>query len=303
MWTSLKIKLSKDSRIVSITSGSTSNIKPSDALLLSTNWLIEIAEVHAKEIVLREPWRSSNETVDAKVIPTSGDFNQAVREIRLLREVTADNYSAMESFWTKLGSVTFKSYEDEQFTFKTARQLTENLSATEREMSEATDKAKKLVNDYDENLGQSYQRVMSAAQSAESHAQSAARDNQQAASSAKSARELSSAAESHAQSAARDKQQAASSAQSARESSSVAESHAQSAARDKQQAESSAAAAAESEASTAAALSSVKNPLDKTRNLADLSDLAAAQANIGITNALALSVSQVRLNIRYHPIF
>ncbi|MDQ2107596.1 MULTISPECIES: hypothetical protein [unclassified Vibrio] len=129
MWTRAKIKLEKDNRVAIIISGSTSKIKPFDALLLRANQLIEIAEVHAQEIVLREPWPSPSETLDAKVIPTSGDFNQAVREIRLLRENTANNISALEAWGTQTGTVTFKGEDGEEHTARTLQQMDADASA------------------------------------------------------------------------------------------------------------------------------------------------------------------------------
>lgn len=177
MWTLLKVRLTTDSDIVAIEAGTTVSVSPGDALMSSLG-LVEILEKHANQLVLREPWVGATQSEECKVLPTWGDFNQAVREIRLLREATTNNYGEMEAFWTKLGEVTFKSYSDEEFTFKTARQTITDLAVVEQQMNDAAEQALALVTQYDAQLGEAYLRVLAARDASEQSANNAAQSFQ-----------------------------------------------------------------------------------------------------------------------------
>ncbi|EKA7356428.1 hypothetical protein OL322_003957 [Vibrio vulnificus] len=173
MWTLLKVRLTNDSDIVAVEAGTTVSVSPGDALMSSLG-LVEILEKHANQLVLRSPWVGATQSEECKVLPTWGNFNQAVREIRLLREATTNNYGEMEAFWTRLGEVTFKSYSDEEFTFKTARQTITDLAVVEQQMNDAAEQALALVTQYDAQLGEAYLRVLAARDASEQSANNAA---------------------------------------------------------------------------------------------------------------------------------
>ncbi|NNN44719.1 MULTISPECIES: hypothetical protein [unclassified Vibrio] len=122
MWSKLGIKLKNNSNIADVMSGSTLTVKAGDALLVS-NSLLEIVEVHANQLILRTKWEQADDELTCSVIPTYGDFNQAVREIRLLRENTANNISALEAWGTQTGTVTFKGEDGEEHTARTLQQM------------------------------------------------------------------------------------------------------------------------------------------------------------------------------------
>ncbi|EJA3103235.1 hypothetical protein MWT34_002352 [Vibrio vulnificus] len=173
MSTLLKVRLTNDSDIVAVEAGTTVSVSPGDALMSSLG-LVEILEKHANQLVLRSPWVGATQSEECKVLPTWGNFNQAVREIRLLREATTNNYGEMEAFWTRLGEVTFKSNSDEEFTFKTARQTITDLAVVEQQMNDAAEQALALVTQYDAQLGEAYLRVLAARDASEQSANNAA---------------------------------------------------------------------------------------------------------------------------------
>ncbi|MCG3726325.1 hypothetical protein [Vibrio cincinnatiensis] len=128
MWSTLGIKLKNNSNIADVMSGSILTVKAGDALLVS-NSLLEIVEVHANQLILRTKWEQADDELTCSVIPTFGDFNQAVREIRLLRENTANNISALEAWGTQTGTVVFKGEDGEEHTARTLQQMDADASA------------------------------------------------------------------------------------------------------------------------------------------------------------------------------
>ncbi|MGU3163602.1 hypothetical protein [Vibrio cholerae] len=157
------VNVTEGSKIVTVSSGTTLAINQGDALSLAGFDLAEIEGVFAEQLLLAKPWASASlSDVPAVIVPTFGNFNDAVREIRMLREATVNNYSEMERFWTEPGEVTFKSYNAQEFTFKTAKQTITDLAAVESQMSEAAESAISLVNQYSAQLGDAYQRVLAA---------------------------------------------------------------------------------------------------------------------------------------------
>lgn len=241
------VSVANNSNIVAINAGNTADVKVGDALLIDGFDLVEVEGVFANQLQLRKPWaHAAQSSAQAVVVPTFGDFNIAVKEVRKLKNDHANNYAQMESFWTELGEVTFHAADGSSFTFKTARQTADDLLDIEQRASLALMTATGLISQYDEDLGDAYRRVLDAQNAASGSAQSASRDASSAAGAAAEARS--------------------------------------------------------SEQKVLDALSSVENPMSRDKNLSDVSDLSAAQDNIGLTDALAISVSTTRFLLKSHPI-
>ena len=138
-WTRLtSISVTNGSAIVTVNSGSTINIKVGDALLIGGFDLVEIEGVFANQLQLGSNWNHATQSnVAAAIVPTFGDFNHAVEEIRKLRQATTDNLEAMEQWWTKPeGSVVFQSYDGKQFEARSVQQMEKDVSELEAETRE-----------------------------------------------------------------------------------------------------------------------------------------------------------------------
>ncbi len=138
-WTRLtSISVTNGSAIVTVNSGSTINIKVGDALLIGGFDLVEIEGVFANQLQLGSNWNHATQSnVAAAIVPTFGDFNHAVEEIRKLRQATTDNLEAMEQWWTKPeGSVVFQSYDGQQFEARSVQQMEKDVSELEAETRE-----------------------------------------------------------------------------------------------------------------------------------------------------------------------
>ncbi len=124
------------SNIVAVVTGDTTNVKVGDALLLAGFDVVEIEGVFANQLQLRSAWTGATQTaVAANIVPTFGDFNNAVEEIRNLRIVTNDNMEAMELWWTQAeGTVTFSGYDGAEHTVRTAQQMDADVAAKEAEV-------------------------------------------------------------------------------------------------------------------------------------------------------------------------
>lgn len=142
-WTRLtSISVTNGSAIVTVNSGSTINIKVGDALLIGGFDLVEIEGVFANQLQLGSNWNHATQSnVAAAIVPTFGDFNHAVEEIRKLRQATADNLEAMEQWWTKPeGSVVFQSYDGKQFEARSVQQM-------EKDVAEIEERAESMMTD------------------------------------------------------------------------------------------------------------------------------------------------------------
>lgn len=133
-WTRLtSITANNGSNIITVNSGSTTNIKVGDALLVEGFDLVEIEGVFASQLQTKATWKAPTQSnVSAAVVPTFGDFNNAVEEIRKLRQVTTDNLDAMEKWWTQSnGTVTFQSYNGDTFEVRTAQEMDSSVKQIE----------------------------------------------------------------------------------------------------------------------------------------------------------------------------
>ncbi|XAG86535.1 hypothetical protein MRM63_15615 [bacterium 19MO03SA05] len=130
-WVQLtSVTATSGSKVVAINSSDAVGIKVGDALLIAGFDLIEIEGVFASQLQLRKPWsHATQSSVQAVVVPTFGDFNNAVAEIRKLKSNTASNLGALEAWGTQTGTVVFKGEDGEEHTARTLQQMDADASA------------------------------------------------------------------------------------------------------------------------------------------------------------------------------
>lgn len=130
-WVQLtSVTATSGSKVVAINSSDAVGIKVGDALLIAGFDLVEIEGVFASQLQLRKPWsHATQSSVQAVVVPTFGDFNNAVAEIRKLKSNTASNLEALEAWGTQTGTVVFKGEDGEEHTARTMQQMDADAAA------------------------------------------------------------------------------------------------------------------------------------------------------------------------------
>lgn len=124
------VTATNNSNVIVVNTGSTVGIKSGDALLLAGFDLVEVEGVFATQLQLRKPWAyATQSSVQAVVVPTFGDFNNAVEEIRKLRTATTSNLEALEAWGAQMGTVTFKGDDGEERVARTLQQMDADVSA------------------------------------------------------------------------------------------------------------------------------------------------------------------------------
>lgn len=131
------VSIQNGSNIVTVNNTATDSIKPGDGLLIGSYDLVEIIEVSIGQLKLKKNWSSANQSnAEAAVVPTFGDFNAATAALRQATTITQGNFAEMEKWWTQLGQVTFKAYNNTAHTVRTAKQMDADVSELEAETRE-----------------------------------------------------------------------------------------------------------------------------------------------------------------------
>lgn len=126
------VSIQNGSNIVTVNNTATDSIKPGDGLLIGSYDLVEITEVSIGQLKLKKNWSSASQSnAEAAVVPTFGDFNAATAALRQATTITQGNFAEMEKWWTQLGQVTFKAYNNTEHTVRTAKQMEQDVSALE----------------------------------------------------------------------------------------------------------------------------------------------------------------------------
>lgn len=135
-WINLSsVSVANGSTTVTINSGLTTNVKVGDALLIGNEAPVEISGVFATQLILRSNWPNPTATnAAAAVMPTSGEFTTATQALREATNVTQGNFAEMEKWWTELGTVTFKAYDNSEHEVRTAKQMDADVQATQDNM-------------------------------------------------------------------------------------------------------------------------------------------------------------------------
>jgi len=130
------ISIDNNSKTITVNGGtSTSNIKPGDALQIGEFGLAEIEGVFANQLVLTMPWpHATQNEVTGVVLPTFGDFNQAVEALRTATTITHGNYAEMERWWTEDAVVTFKDYSGQKHQVRSAKKMESDVQALEQRL-------------------------------------------------------------------------------------------------------------------------------------------------------------------------
>ncbi|MBY7931767.1 hypothetical protein KW447_12280 [Vibrio fluvialis] len=128
------VSIQNGSNIVTVNNTATDSIKPGDGLLIGAYDLVEIIEVSIGQLKLKKNWSSASQSnAEAAVVPTFGDFNAATAALRQATTITQGNFAEMEKWWTQLGQVTFKAYNNTEHTVRTAKQMDADVSELEAE--------------------------------------------------------------------------------------------------------------------------------------------------------------------------
>lgn len=146
------ISIQNGSKVVAINNGaSLTSVKPGDALLIESHDIQEIEGVFANQLTLKNTWLNATQTgVKSVVIPTFGDFNSAVEALREATATCHGNFSAMETWLTEMGEVTFKSFDGTEHAVKTLQQAQADIASMSqgltRAMSEVDFEARRADN-------------------------------------------------------------------------------------------------------------------------------------------------------------
>ncbi|SUP22619.1 hypothetical protein [Vibrio parahaemolyticus] len=137
-WINLSsVTVSNGSTTVTINSGLSTNVKVGDALLIGNEAPVEISGVFATQLILRNGWPNPTATdAAAAVMPTSGEFTTATQALREATNVTQGNFAEMEKWWTQLGTVKFKAYDNTEHEVRTAQQMDADVAIIEKEALE-----------------------------------------------------------------------------------------------------------------------------------------------------------------------
>lgn len=138
MWfTASSVTATNNSNVVKINSNeSIVNVKPGDALIIGSFNPVEILKAYASDqgsfIHLAEPWTNATQSqVPALVLPTRSALNEAITAINGANKLVNDNYQAILDWQTKTGEVTFKGFDNQEVTIKTAKQLELDVKAVQ----------------------------------------------------------------------------------------------------------------------------------------------------------------------------
>ena len=137
-WINLpSVSISNGSNVLTINGGtSTANVKVGDGIQIGAFELYEVAGVYATQLTLSKNWGNATQTsAEAVVVPTFGDFNSATEAMRSATTVTQGNFAEMESWWTETGSVSFKGYDGETHTVRSAKQMDADVQATQDDLT------------------------------------------------------------------------------------------------------------------------------------------------------------------------
>lgn len=138
MWfTASSVTATNNSNVVKINSNeSIANVKPGDALIIGSFNPVEILKAYASDqgsfIQLTQAWINATQSqVPALVLPTRSALNEAITAINGANKLVNDNYQAILDWQTKTGEVTFKAFDNQEVTVKTAKQLELDVKAVQ----------------------------------------------------------------------------------------------------------------------------------------------------------------------------
>lgn len=134
-FTASQASINNGSKVVKINSGeSIANVGDGDFLVIA-NFIVEINRAYVSAtneqlIELVENWPNSNQNNQTCiVIPTTGAFKKAVDALTNANLLVNNNFTAMQDWQTKTGSVTFTNQDGTTTTVKTLKQIENEAQA------------------------------------------------------------------------------------------------------------------------------------------------------------------------------
>ncbi|EKO3727470.1 hypothetical protein P0F31_000992 [Vibrio metschnikovii] len=129
-WIYLNVSVQNNSKVVTVHNQSTAGVRGGDGLLIPGLGLVQISGVFSGQLELKLPWtNASQQSAQAAIVPTFGDFEGAAKTMRDFTQTTQANFAEMEKWWTQTGTVKFKGQNNTEHTVRTAKQMDADVSA------------------------------------------------------------------------------------------------------------------------------------------------------------------------------
>ncbi|NAW78367.1 hypothetical protein CAG61_08300 [Vibrio sp. V34_P3A8T189] len=132
-WIYLNVSVQNNSKVVTVHNQSTAGVRGGDGLLIPGFGLVQISGVFSGQLELKQPWtNASQQSAQAAIVPTFGDFEGAAKTMRDFTQTTQANFAEMEKWWTQTGTVKFKGQNNVEHTVRTAKQMDADVKAIEQ---------------------------------------------------------------------------------------------------------------------------------------------------------------------------
>ncbi|EKO3667266.1 hypothetical protein M3891_003042 [Vibrio metschnikovii] len=129
-WIYLNVSVQGNSKVVTVHNQSTAGVRAGDGLLIPGFGLVQISGVFSGQLELKLPWtNASQQSAQAAIVPTFGDFEGAAKTMRDFTQTTQANFAEMEKWWTQTGTVRFKGQNNTEHTVRTAKQMDADVAA------------------------------------------------------------------------------------------------------------------------------------------------------------------------------
>ncbi|EKO3875072.1 hypothetical protein P0F19_000228 [Vibrio metschnikovii] len=129
-WIYLNVSVQGNSKVVTVHNQSTAGVRAGDGLLIPGFGLVQISGVFSGQLELKLPWtNASQQSAQAAIVPTFGDFEGAAKTMRDFTQTTQANFAEMEKWWTQTGTVKFKGQNNVEHTVRTAKQMDADVAA------------------------------------------------------------------------------------------------------------------------------------------------------------------------------
>ncbi|EKO3874655.1 hypothetical protein P0F29_003296 [Vibrio metschnikovii] len=132
-WIYLNVSVQGNSKVVTVHNQSTAGVRAGDGLLIPGFGLVQISGVFSGQLELKLPWtNASQQSAQAAIVPTFGDFEGAAKTMRDFTQTTQANFAEMEKWFTQTGTVKFKGQNNIEHTVRTAKQMDADVKAIEQ---------------------------------------------------------------------------------------------------------------------------------------------------------------------------
>ncbi|MGY5383290.1 phage head spike fiber domain-containing protein [Vibrio metschnikovii] len=136
-WIYLNVSVQNNSKVVTVHNQSTAGVRAGDGLLIPGFGLVQVSGVFSGQLELKQPWtNASQQSAQAAIVPTFGDFEGAAKTMRDFTQTTQANFAEMEKWFTQTGTVKFKGQNNIEHTVRTAKQMDADVKAIEQSGNE-----------------------------------------------------------------------------------------------------------------------------------------------------------------------